>query len=329
MRVLVTGANGFLGSWLTQKLLSQAHQVSVLLRKSNDVDHFKSLGVRVFQGDITDKSSLAPAIKGQEQVFHLAGLIGYSKKQYSLMHKINVEGTSHVLDLCAQFQVNRVLLVSSVVAIGASEKPEVLNEDSIYNLEKYNFGYHQSKRKAEVLLQNYVREKKGDGVIVNPSTVYGAGDAAKSSRSTQFKVARNELFFYPPGGVSVTAVEDVVDGMILAMEKGRSGEKYILAGENLYLKEVFDLISECAGVEKVKFPLPPWFFTTLANADCLLNQVGLKGPIPSERALVARMFHWYDSTKARVELGYSTRPAGVAIENSVRWMKDNGLLRKS
>jgi dihydroflavonol-4-reductase len=112
------------------------------------------------------------------------------------------------------------------------------------------------------------------------------------------------------------------------MQRGRSGERYILAGENLSLREVFNCIADEAGVTRPWLPVPAWALRGLAALDEGLTPLGLRGPLPSERALVALMYHWYDSTKARTELGYSTRPAREAIASSVRWMSEQGLLEK-
>jgi len=328
MRILVTGANGFLGSWLVNRLVDEGHEVSVLIRQASKSDDFIKKGIKVIFGDITQPSSLPQAVQNQQQIYHLAGYVAYSSDARDTLFRINAEGTDNILKHASMANVQRVLISSSVVAVGASLKPEILNEESEYNLANYHLSYHESKREAERILKKYVNDGQIDGVIINPSTIYGAGDASKSSRSTQLKVAKGSLLFYPPGGVSVVGVEDVIDGMIKAMQKGRSGERYILSGENLSLKEVFGMIAECAGVNKPLIPLPSVIFKGLAYLDESLHFIGGKGPLPAERAIAAMMCHWYDSTKAKRELGFSNKPAINAIANSVQWMKDNNLLVK-
>lgn len=328
MKILVTGANGFLGSWLVNRLKNDGHEVSVLLRKKADLEIYQSLGYRVFQGDVTDQGSLVAAVQGQQQIYHVAGIIAYDRSKVDLLNQVNVQGTENVLRAAVSAQVQRLLLVSSAAAVGASCCKEVLTETSEYKLKPLAFSYHESKRKAEDLLRKYVVNGQIDGVIVNPSTIYGAGDASKNSRSIQLTVAQGKVFYYPPGGVSVVAVEDVVEGMIQAMEKGASAERYLLTGENLTLKEVFDFIAEAAHVSKPWLPIPPFVLKGLAHFDEGLQKLGSRGPMASERARVATMFHWYEASKARRELGYTTRPAKEAIGASVRWMSEQGLLRK-
>ena len=219
MKILVTGANGFLGHWLIKRLLSEGNEISVLLRNPNDFNFFKQKGIQVFHGDVTNEDSLVDAIKGQTQIYHLAGLVAYDRKQFQIMNLINATGTENIFKIAALNNVQRVLTVSSVVSIGATFKPEILDEEFTYNLSRFKFGYHESKRNAETIVCKYVKENKVDGVIVNPSTIYGPGDASKASRSTQLKVAQGKIFFYPSGGVSVAYVEDDVDGMIKALQR--------------------------------------------------------------------------------------------------------------
>lgn len=329
MKVLITGVGGFIGSWLLKRLHKESVEVSVLIRNPQQKSFFENKGCRVFVGDVTEVPSLRSALAGQNQVYHLAGLIAYDRKMAPLMHQINVVGTQNVVEAAIGAGVQRVLLVSSGAAVGGTFRPAVLNEESPYELEEYHLGYHESKREAERTLLGFVQEGQIEGVIVNPSTVYGAGDAEKATRSTQLRVARGEVRYYPPGGVSIAAIEDVIAGIVAAMRQGRNGQRYILSGENLTLKQVFEMISREAGVSPPRWALPPWVLQLLARGDGFLTQVGLRGPIPAERAMVARMYHWYDCTKAQQELGYAPRSAREAIAASVGWMREQGLLDRS
>lgn len=327
MRVLVTGANGFLGSWLVRRLIDEGHEVSVLLRQKSNHDEIGGLNVQKLWGDVTDLESLRSAFKGQQIIFHLAGVIAYSRKDRELMERVNVEGTQNVLQAMANNSVSELLYLSSVAAVGAGLTPQqILNENSSFNLEKYNFGYFETKRQSEKQVTEFSKTHSIRSVIVNPSTIYGGGDARKGSRNTQLKVAQGKGLFYPCGGVSIVAVEDVVEGILSAQKKGRAGERYILSGDNLYLKDVFKIIADAAQVQAPRFPIPNFFMRTLAGLDEALNKIGLSGPLPSERAMVATFYHWFDHSKAKKELGFNPKSANYAIENSVKWMRDQGFL---
>jgi dihydroflavonol-4-reductase len=328
MKVLVTGANGFLGAWLCRRLIAEGYSVTVLLRQKSNHVELEGLPVSKVWGDVTDLKSLQEAFKGQQVIFHLAGVIAYSRKERALMEKVNVQGTQNVLQAMVECGVPEILYLSSVAAVGAGFSPEqILNEESPFNLAKYDFGYFETKRKSEKIVMEFAKQNSIRAVIVNPSTIYGAGDARKGSRNTQLKVAQGKGLFYPLGGVSIVAVEDVIEGILSAHKKGRSGERYILSGDNLLLKEVFKKIAEAAKVKPPCVPIPNFLMYAMAFLDDQLSKAGSHGPLPSERAIVATLYHWFDHSKAKNELGFNPKSANYAIENSVKWMRDQGLLK--
>lgn len=327
MKTLVTGANGFLGAWLTRRLLSDGHDVTALIRKSSDLSELKGLSPRFAYGDVTDKESLQEAVSGHEAVFHLAGLVSYKKSDEPLLEKINVQGTQNTVDACIQCGVTQLLHVSSVVAVGASFKPQALTENFQYNISHLKLGYFDTKKKAEDIVVGAARAKKINAVCVNPSTIYGFGDARKGSRKNQIKVAQGKLPFYTGGGVNVVAVEDVIEGILLALKHGRNGERYILAAENMTIKSLFEKIAAAAGVPAPKIHMPDFALHTLGFAGDLLRKVNIDIGMSSVTARTATMFHWFDSGKAQKELGFKPGSSDAAIEKSVKWMRDNGYLK--
>lgn len=331
-KVLVTGATGFLGKWLVKSLLQKQYQVFVIAR---DVEKAKkqfsemdSIGsVTVFSADVTDLNSLENAFKNMDWVFHLAGVIAYRKKDRQQMETVNVQGTENVIKACLKNQVSRLIYMSSVVAIGASfDDKSILNEQSEYKIQNLNLGYFETKRKAEELVHQSVKENNLDAVILNPSTIYGAGDAEKGSRSVQIKVAKGKFPFYTSGGVNVVAVEDVVEGIISAALVGRKGERYILSGDNITIKQLFEIIAKYANVPAPKYKLPNTILHFVGAIGDILDRLGLKGPISQENAWTSTMFHWFDNRKAKKELNFNPRPSEVAIKNSVVWMKENRII---
>ena len=327
-KVLVTGANGFLGSWVVRKLGEQGHEVSILVRKSSDLSELQGLDYKTHYGDVTQAQTLAAAFKGHDTVFHLAGVIAYKKADRPLMEKVNVEGTQNVLDAIQKSDVSKLVYLSSVVAIGAGlEKGQVLNEQSPFNIHHLDLGYFETKHEAEKRVKAACDAKKVDAVMLNPSTIYGPGDAKKGSRKTQLKVAQGKFPFYTEGGVNVVDVEDCVAGILAAWKKGRTGERYILAGENLTIQDLFRLIAERAGVPAPTKRLAPWALYTLGWIGDRMTDVGLKGPVSLENAYTSQMYHWFDNSKAKEELGFEARPAHEAIAKSVDWMREKGLLQ--
>lgn len=326
-KVLVTGANGFLGSWLTRRLVEDGHETYALVRKSSDLSELKGIHCQLKFGDVTDLHSLLEAFPGMDTVFHLAGLIAYKKADRAQMERVNVEGTANVLEACRATAVRRLVHLSSVVAIGAGFTPlDILNEDSPYNIAELDLGYFETKHKAELLVKEAVQQNRIDAVILNPSTVYGPGDARKGSRKTQLKVAQGKFNYYPAGGVNVVAVQDVVDGIISAWLKGRKGERYILAGDNLLIKDLFAMIASAAGVPAPEKEIPTGVFHFLGALGDFLNMLGVSTTLSRENAWSATLYHWFESSKAQRELDFKPRPSHIAITESVQWMKDNGLL---
>ena len=326
-RALVTGANGFLGSWVVRKLLQQGLDVRIIHRAKSDLSELEGLAVEKVVGDVTDLVSLKKAMAGVDHVFHAAGVVGYKRSERITMERVNVGGTDNVLKAIAHSNVENLLYVSSVVAVGASQDGRrPLNENDPYNMRQFNFGYFETKHDAEKLVLNFAKHSKIRTVIVNPSTIYGASDGKKSSRKVQVKVAQGKFKFFTSGGVSVVHVEDVVNGIWSAFEKGRHGERYILSGENVTIKQLFTMIAETAGVQPPTVFLNDTCVKTLGKVSDLLDSVGLKGPLNSESAYNSILFHWFDHSKAKTELGFQPRPAREAIAASVNWMKEHRLI---
>lgn len=325
MATLVTGATGFVGAWLVRRLVERGETVHVLHRRSSNLEDLQGLDFVSAVGDVTDAESVRRSCQDVDTVFHLAGLVGYSRAMRPLMEQVNVGGTRHVVE-ALQGTPKRLVYMSSVVAVGASFTPEPLNENSPYSISHLNLGYFETKRKAEELVITACRTGELNATIVNPSTIYGPGDAKKGSRKTQIKVARGQFPFYTSGGVSIVSVHDVVEAVLTARTKGRVGERYILSGENLSIQELFERIAQLAGVKPPSIYLPKAVVHSIGWAGDLLERLGRKGPLNSENAWTSLLYHWFDHSKAKAELDFHPRPAQFALGESVHWMKEHGLL---
>lgn len=328
MKVLVTGATGFLGGWLTRRLLDEGFEVRVLVRSRAKLEELGGLKLDVAEGDVTHPESVEKAVRGVDGVFHLAGLIAYTRKQRAVMEAVNVGGTENVIRAIKQTGGGvRLLHLSSVTAVGAGfSREQVLDESSPYNISHLDLGYFETKHQAEQRVLAAVTEAGLNAVIVNPSTIYGPGDAKKGSRGSQLKVARGKFPFYPPGGVNVVHVDDVVDLCLKVYRDGRSGDRTIACGENLTIEETFRRIAALAGVKPPAVALSRSALFALGAVGDVLETVGLKGPINSENAWTAVLYHWFKNDKAVREFGFKPKPADVALEASVRWSRDNGLI---
>lgn len=326
MKVLVTGANGFLGSWIVKGLNKKNWDAAILHRKNSDLSALEGLHYKSHLGDITDLESLRKATINIDVVFHVAGLVSYSHTDREKMEKINVQGTANVIEACAINKVQKLVHTSSIVAIGAGLTEQVMNEESIYNLDKFNLGYYQTKKAAEDLVLQASKKNQIFGVVVNPSTMFGPGDATKSSRQKYLKVARGQFNYYPSGGVNILDVEDAVDGHIAACEKGRSGQRYILGAENITIKELFDAFAKEGGSKPPSKKLSQTVLRSIYYLGRSMASAGLPVRFSFESALIGSLYHWYDNSKAKAELGFNPRPAQQSIARSVAWSKQHGLL---
>lgn len=326
MAVLITGASGFVGTWLTRSLLAKGETVYVLHRPNSNLEDLSGLRFVSRLGDVTDADSVENAVQGVDTVFHLAGVIGYTRAQRPAMEKVNVGGTRHVVDACRKKGV-KLVYMSSVVAVGASFDGRPLNEESPYNMHHLNLGYFETKKRAEDLVVDACKKGVLEAVILNPSTIYGPGDAKKGSRKMQIKVARGAFPFYTGGGVSIVSVHDVVQAVLMARDIGRNGQRYILSGENITIKDLFQRIARLAGVKPPSIYLPNFVVHTLGKIGDGLEAIGRKGPISGENAWTSVLYHWFDHSKATAELKFQPRPADKALSESVEWMKQHGYLK--
>jgi len=328
-RALVTGGCGFVGSWMCEKLLREGHEVHVFDKQVSDTSLIRnSCGdkaslVKLHEGDIADVDAVLNAIKEVDVIFHLAGVIEYDAKKRGLMEHVNVKGTAALLQAMekskqAGHPVRRLVQMSSIAAIGFSDDGKHLaTEADQYSVGKYNLGYFETKHKGEVLIMNAVKQGLVDAVVVNPTTIYGPGDAYKASRGQQVKTAKGKNKFYTGGGVNVVHVHDATDAIYRAYKMGKTGERYIVAGDNITIKQLVCTIAEAAKVRPPRWYVPNWLILTLGFFNIMLTY---------ERAIVTTKFHWADNSKIKRELGASFRPARDALHDSVAWMRKNGII---
>lgn len=326
MAALVTGASGFVGSWLVRTLIDQGEKVYVLHRSKSSLEDLAGLDFKSCSGDVTDAQSIERAVQDVDTVYHLAGVVGYTRSMRKQMEQVNVGGTRNVVEAVAKKKA-KLVYMSSVVAVGASFDGTPLNESSPYNVSHLDLGYFETKKAAEDLVVAACKKGRIEAVILNPSTIYGAGDAKKGSRKTQLKVAQGKLPFYTSGGVSVVSVHDIVHATIKARDLGRNGERYILSGENITIHDLFCRIAKLAGVNPPRIHLPDFTVHALGKLGDVLEKFGRKGPISGENAWTSVLFHWFDHGKAKAELGFNPRPANEALGESVGWMKQHGYLK--
>lgn len=307
MRALVTGATGFLGSHLCRRLIDEGYNITILRRLTSDLTILKGLNLNHAVGDITDGKVVDRAVKGQDMVIHAAAQVG--RCLGDIQTRVNVEGTQNVVRACKKYNVKRLLHVSSIATIGIPSDPDHPADETFpFNFEKIDLNYNISKRRAE----EEVRKESFDGldtVIVNPGWIFGPFGNSFRGGELIDKVRRGRIVTYFLGGVNVVHVEDVVNGILSALKLGRNGERYILGGENVSFRQIAEVTAEYLGLRRIFIPIPS-IITGLAAI--LLEPIGkLTGrhpPLTYDDHYYVNHFHFYDSGKAKKELGYDPRP---------------------
>ncbi len=325
-RVLVTGGTGFIGSNLAIALRSEGHDVRILRRPDSDLRAIGDADVEHCIGDVRDPDSIARAMKGCDTVFHTAAIVSYWRKDRARMYDVNIGGTRNVVQACLEAGVEKLVHTSSVAAIGFPEHGSSADENNVFNWGPYNVGYRISKHEAELEIWRGVKIGL-PAVIVNPSIVIGPGDIHFNGGQIIRDIYSKRLFFYIDGGANITYIDDVVRGHIAAARRGRIGERYILCGENLLLKDVFRITAEVVGGIVPKFRLSQRAVTIAATMAELVGILMRTKPWVT-RELVARAgtLYYFTSGKAQRELGFTITPFRSAAEKTFAWYKAHGFL---
>lgn len=333
MIVLVTGSSGFIGSQLCQALVKQGHTVRAFHRASSKLDALQGLPVEHCIGDLTQPETLASALEGVEVVFHAAALLGHAdaRDQAARMYAVTVEGTRALFSAALKAGVRRVVHTSSVSALGVPDRfgktrgsPDALmNENHTWNYTPQGWPYGYSKYLAELEAQKAVAQGL-DVVMVNPSVVFGAGDLYRQNSSIITQVAGQRLRLLTEGGLNAVHIADVVEGHLAALERGNTGERYILGGENLTHIDLVQRIARLAGVPAPRLILPGSVARRLA---VLLRWFGsfIDLPISAAEVAMAGWYFYYDTHKAQSQLGLSApRPVDSAINEALEWFRQSG-----
>jgi dihydroflavonol-4-reductase len=319
MRVLVTGATGFLGRHLVSALLARGDEVVILARSTLRLPGGSAVTVR--QGDILDGASVRAAAEGCEGVYHCAGRVSRDPEDALLLWKTHVEGTRAVLTACREAGARRAVVASTSGIIGMSEDPaHIAREDdpTPYKLVQ-RFPYYRSKLYAE---QEALR-CNADGfavVCVNPSLLLGPGDVYGSSTGDVKMFLDRKVPAVPGGGLSYVDARDAAEGMVLAMEKGAAGRRYLLGASNCTVRAFFDRLERVSGVKSPTLVLPRSRVVARVSVGLMeraMKLVGATPPMDAASAEMSQLFWYIDSTRAETELGWRPRDAVETLADTV------------
>lgn len=329
MKVFITGATGFVGSAVARALLREGHAVRALVRRQSDLKNLKGLDVELFHGDLCNPESLARGLKGCTYLFHVAAHYELWHRDPHRSYKVNVEGTVNLFQAAFRAGIEKTVYTSSVSTLGICPREKIGREDTPID-SRYLIGhYKKSKYLAEKEVIRFA-EKGLHTVIVNPSTPVGERDIKPTPTGKVIVDFLNRrMTGYVETGLNIIDVEDVAAGHILALKKGRSGERYILGNKNLSLKEIFDLLAKVSGIPAPRLKIPYPVALGAGYADHALSKLLRRKPfIPLDGVKMAKKKMFFDASKAVRELGLPQSPVEEAFRRACTWFIQNGYVRK-
>jgi dihydroflavonol-4-reductase len=322
MTTLVTGANGFVGSAVLRRLLDEGVRVRVLVRPSSDRRNLEGLDVEIAEGDLRDAASLEAALKGCFALYHVAADYRLWTPNPQELYQSNVEGTRNIMHAAGEAGVERIVYTSSVATLGLNKDGTPADENTRVSINDMIGHYKRSKYLAEELVRKLVREQRLPVVIVNPSTPIGPRDIKPTPTGRLIlDAARGRMPAYVDTGLNLVHVDDVAAGHLAAFHRGRIGERYILGGENLWLKEILERIARITGRKPPRIRLSQNVVMPIAYISQAFARLtgGGEPRATVDGVKMSRKLMFFTSNKAEQELGYRARPVDEALKDAVDW----------
>ncbi|KHG42567.1 MULTISPECIES: hopanoid-associated sugar epimerase [Aphanizomenon] len=328
MRVFVTGGTGFIGSHVVRSLLQEGYQVTALVRPDSNLSNLQGLAVDIVKGDLNNPN-IWEQMQGCEYLFHVAAHYSLWQKDRDLLYINNVEGTRNILAAAQKAGIERTVYTSSVAAIGVGKLGQVVDENYQSPVEKLVGDYKKSKFLAEQVAISAVNQGQ-DIVIVNPSSPIGPLDIKPTpTGEIILRFLRREMPAYVDTGLNFIDVRDVAKGHLLALQKGKSGDRYILGHQNLSLKQLLEQLSQITNLPAPQTSIPAWIPLTVAWVEeKILAPLGKTPTVPIDGVRMAQQPMYYDASKAIRELGLPQSPLNIALKDAVDWFVSNGYVNR-
>lgn len=323
---LITGATGFVGAAVVRHLLDAGDRVRALTRKDSDLRNLDGLKLELADGDLRDKDSLRQAMKGCQRLYHIAAYYSLWTPEPRILYECNVDGTQNILETAKDLGLEKIVYTSTVGALAVPKEGGPGNEETPVVFEEITGHYKRSKYLAEQVALRMAKQGLPI-VIVNPSAPIGPRDIKPTPTGKMIvDFLKGLMMAYIDTGMNLVDVDDVAAGHLLAAEKGRVGERYILGHHNMTLKEICDLLSRISGVRAPRVKIPRELVLPLAYVNEWISSYITKKPplILLDGVKMAKKYMYYDSTKAIKELGLPQTPIEISMEKAIRWFKDHG-----
>lgn len=319
--IFVTGGTGLLGNSIVRELCRRGHAVRVLCRKETSRTAFDGLDVEIVEGDLSDRHVLDSAVSGCTCVIHSAAMIHIGWYRMEPSRRVNVVGTEHVIAACTKYGA-RMIHVSTVDTLPAAfDVHRPIDEQSTDGLAKTRCAYVVSKVEAEQVVDAAIANANLDAVVLHPGFMLGPFDWKPSSGRMMLEVNRAPIVAAPPGGCSLCDVRDVAHAAVESIQLGGRGEHYILAGENLTYQRLWKCMLQVTGRRRKVYRLGKGIRYVGSLIDCGFRFFPQKeGDVNGAAIAMGSLNHFYDSTKARRELGYRCRPSTETLQDAWEWL---------
>ncbi|MFT7464765.1 MAG: dihydroflavonol-4-reductase, partial [Pseudohongiellaceae bacterium] len=315
-----------------RRYVEAGDSVEGLLRgrtNSATVSWLRELGVRLHHGDVTQSAGLERFMDGADLLVHSAAVIGYRRRMWGEMQRVNVIGTRNVMEAARLAQVGRVVHVSSIAAVGIADTPIVLNEDSELDPDPLDAAYFDTKLAAEDEVARAV-DQGLHVTTVNPGAIYGAALTPSNSSRVIASILTSPLSLIPPGGINVVPLDSVVEGVVAAGLRGQQGRRYILGGENLSLAELVQRVGLAAGRKLSPRVLPSWIAQPARAAmNCIEPFVPDSLWFTPDLCAAFGRWMWFDTTRAEGELEFKAGDLDACLRATIVQLRDRGMLKAS
>ncbi|MFT4664100.1 MAG: dihydroflavonol-4-reductase [Polaribacter sp.] len=329
MKILVTGADGMLGSNLVRELLNRGHKICAFLLPDSEAPTLQGLDIEFTYGNILDLNQLTFAAKGCDAVIHTAANTNIWPNRSEIVRKVNVDGTRNVVNAALAAKVKRMIYVGTANSFGFGSKESPGTEERPYKSAKYGLDYMDSKREAQELVLDAVKTKGLPAVIVNPTFMWGPYDSKPGAGAMILAIYQGKVPASAPGGRNYIYVKDVVIAIANALDKGTAGNCYIAGNENLNYTEAFNKIAKVVGVKPPTIRIPGFITKAYGRAMTSISAVTGKAPVVSyAMAQISCDDHYFSADKAIKELGMPQTDIEVAIKECFDWLKENGYCEK-
>ena len=321
IKAFLTGGTGFIGANLVRELLQKGYYVKVLARPNSNLNNLRGLDLEIVRGDL-NSPDLDKMMVGSQVLFHVAAHYSLWQKDKQKLYRSNVLGTRNILAAAKRSKIERIVYTSSVAAIGVGKSEEIVDET--YQAPVDNLIGHYKKSKFYGEQEAVIAAKSGqDLVIVNPSTPIGPMDIKPTpTGEIILRFLNRNMPAYVDTGLNFIDVRDVAIGHILALEKGKTGDRYILGNENLSLKALLDQLSQITGLPAPKNTVPLWLPLTVAAIDeYVLSFFGKTPTLAVDGVKMSAQKMYYNSAKAVTELGLPQSSITVALQDAVNWFE--------